>query len=455
MTVDHTRAAAEFVVGTQFESIPGPVVRAARDAILDGVGVALAGSREPAGRIAADLAREEDAREESAVFGHGFRTSSLMAAFANGVAVHALDYDSSFAIMGQPMAGLTPALFALAEPRRATGRQLLEAYIVGYEVTGKVARSMPRVAGEGEWHATGTLGTLGCVAAASRLLGLEVGQACMALGIATSMAGGVTSNFGTMSKPLHAGLAARNGVLAARLAQRGFSGNARTLESGGGFLAAFAPGVSHDLRPLEELGESWELDGGVRVKSYPCGGLTHSAVDAVLALRAEHDFTADQIERIDVHVTSYTANRIVYLIPQTGLQGKFSMPYILARTVLDGELTPETFSDEAIKEPTPLALAERVHMQADPALEHSASGGRPARVRINLTDGRTLAHQVDYPKGNPQAPLTDQELRAKFSTCARRALSATAAVEAMSMLDALETLADVSALCGLLIGHPR
>jgi len=449
----HTRAVAEFVTRTAFQQIPSSAVAAARDAILDSVGVALAGSREPAGYIGADLARDEGAREEASVFGHGFQTSSTTAAFANGVSVHALDYDSSFAIMGQPMAGLVPAAFALAEPARTTGRQLLEAYVVGYEVTGKLARSMPPRSGEGDWHATGTLGSLGCAAASARLLGLDVNRTCMALGIAASMASGIVANFGTMSKPLHAGLAARNGVLAARLAQRGFTGNPLMLEGAGGFFGAFAGGA--DLKPLEDLGSTFEIERGVRFKFYPCGGLTHSAVDAVLALRGEHAFEPGEIERIDVKVTPYTANRIVFKVPATGLQGKFCMPYILARAVLDGGLTPDTFTDEAIREPAVLALAEKVHMEGDPQLENDATGGRPSQVWIRLTDGRSFYRQVDFPRGSLQAPLSAEELRGKFGSCARRALSEAAASEALALLDSLETLDDVAPLGRLLSGDPQ
>lgn len=447
-----TRAIAEFVVNTSFADIPARAIRGAKEAILDSVGVALAGSQDDPGRIAADLARDEGARAEAAVFGQGFRTSAMLAALVNGAAAHALDFDASFAIMGQPTAGLAPAVFALGEPLGVSGRRLLEAYVAGFEVTAKLAWSMPEHWGEGGWHATATLGSFGCTAAASRLLGLDADQALMALGIVSSMAGGVVANFGTMSKPLHAGLAARNGLLAAKLAQRGWTGGPSVLDAHGGFYAAFAPGMTPNPAPFAELGKTFDLENGVRFKAYPCGGLTHSAVDALLALRREHHLAADSIERIDVAVTKYTASRIVYRIPETALQGKFSMAYILARTALDGELTVDTFSEEAIRVPAVLALAEKVHMAVDPALEHDTAGGRPARVTVHLRDGRSLSGRVNHPKGGPESPLADDELRGKFSSCARRVLGEGAASDALRLLDDLENVENVSTLSNLLLG---
>jgi 2-methylcitrate dehydratase PrpD len=447
-----TRSIAEFVVAMGYGQIPAAAVEAAKGAILDSIGVALAGSGDEAGRIAAELAREEGAKGEAAVFGQGFRSSAPSAAFVNGVAGHAMDFDASFTIQGQPTSGLASAVFALAEPLGASGRQVLEAYVAGYEVTGKLAWCVPALGDEGGWHSTGTLDSFGCALAAAKLLGLDVEPTRMALGIVASMASGIVANFGTMSKPLHAGLAARNGVLAARLAQKGYTASATVLDDGGGFFATFGRDLDCNLAPLDTLGQSFEVERGVRYKAYPCGGLTHTAIDAVLALRQEHNLTADAIDHIDVKVSIATARRIIFRVPETELQSKFSMPYIVARAVLDGTLTADTFTEAAIREPAALALLERVSMEADPELEPNGSGGRPARVWIHMKDGRTLSRQVDHPKGSPQSPLTDEELKGKFVACARRTLSEKAVSESMAMLGRLETLENVRPLTALLLG---
>ena len=453
MSADHTRHAAEFITGLEYRKIPERAVDAARGAILDSLGVALAGSQDSPGMICAELAREEGAREEAVLFGQGFRSSSTMAAFANGTATHAMDFDASFAIMGQPMAGLTPTVFALAEPLRANGRQLIEAYVAGFEVTAKLAWSMPDTWSATGWHATASIGSLGCTVAAAKLLRLNAEQCARALGIASSMASGSVGNFGTMSKPLHAGLAARNGVHAARLAKKGFSGSEHMLDgAGGGFHQTFVPGAPPHLEPLEELGTKWDVERGMRYKAYPSGGLAHTGIDAALALRSQDGVTADAVERIEVSATRYTASRIIFGIPETELQAKFSMPYLVARALVDGEVTPDAFTDEAIRDPAVIALARKVHMTADPDLDDSPTGGRPCVLTVRLQDGRTLKRRVDYPKGSPQAPLALAEVEAKFRSCAQRVLPKQAVEQALSMVSSLEGLDDVGRLSAVLMG---
>jgi 2-methylcitrate dehydratase PrpD len=453
--MEHTRTVAEFVARADLQNVPDRARAAARDALLDAVGVALGGSPESAGSIAAALARDEDARAESAVFGQGFRTSAMLAAWANGVATHALDFDSSYVAMGQPMAALMPTVFALAEPLGASGHDLVDAYLVGYEVTGKLVRTISTRSDGGTWHAAATVGSLGCAAAASRLLGLNEDQVRMALGIAGSMASGIVANFGTMSKPLHAGLGARNGVMAAKLAQRGFSGNESILEATNGYFATFAGGIPEATNYLGELGRVWEVEQGVRYKAYPCGGLAHAAIDATLGLREEHALQTDAIADIDVKVSEYTASRIVFGIPETEVQAKFSMPYVVARALLDGELAPDTFSDEAIREPAAVALARKVHMEVDPGLATALRVRSPARVSIRLTDGRTVSREVGAPRGGPEAPLSADELRAKFRTCATRVLADADIDRALDMLASLDKLPNVNELASLLMGTPR
>ncbi len=449
---DVTGQVAEFISGLRYEDLTPEAVSATKDVMLDAIGVALAGSREEDAEIVTDLAREDGGKDESVVIGHGFRLPAAAAAFVNGVAVHALDFDSSFVTAGQPMAGLTPAVLAAAEPRNATGAELIAAYATGYEVTAKVVRCMPANNEDLGWHSTGSTGSVGCAAAAANLLGLGAVRARLALGIVTSMASGLVANFGTMSKPLHSGLAARNGVMASRLAQRGFTGNAASLEPGAGFFHAFSHGQSLDLNPLGQMGAPFEVEQGVRYKPYPCGGLVHSAIDAMLALRGEHTLEPNRIKSIDVAVTRQTASRIVFRVPETGIQGKFCLPYIMARAVIDGQLAVDTFTDDAVRDAAVLALASRVTMAHDPSLETTVPGSRPAVVKITLTNGEVLEKRIDFARGGAQAPLSSSELRAKFTSNARRVLSESAAKDLLAMLDDLEKLSSVRELARILAG---
>jgi 2-methylcitrate dehydratase PrpD len=453
MPNDVTGSVANFLVGLRYDDLTPAAVQATKDVILDAMGVALAGSREEDAEIVTALAREDGGTGESMVIGHGFQAPATAAAFVNGVAVHALDFDSSFVTAGQPMAGLTPAVLAGAEPRDASGADIITAYAAGYQIAARLVRSLPTNNEDLGWHSTGSSGSVGCAAAVANLWKLDSNQVRMALGIVTSMASGLVANFGTMSKPLHAGLAARNGVHAARLAQHGFTGNAASLDEGSGFFHAFSHGQSLDLSPLSQLGAPFEVERGVRYKPYPCGGLVHSAIDAVLALREEHVLDPERIRQVDVAVTRQTASRIVFRVPETGIQGKFCLPYIAARAIIDGQLTVDTFTDEAVQDEQVLALASRVTMAHDPSLETTIPGSRPAVVRVMLEDGDVLEKRVDFARGGAQVPLSTADLRAKFTSNARRVLSDSATSELLSLLDELEHVSTVREITRI-VGAP-
>ena len=447
-----TAEIARFAVETEFKKIPPEAVTIAKTAVLDCLAVALAGSKERSAEICAEIARQEHAKQESTVIGRGFQSSALQAAFANGTAAHALDFDHSFTLMGQPTAPLIPALLSVGESIGASGQQLLEAYVVGFETITKLVMSL-RQRSEDGWHPPSSLGSFGAGVACAKLQRLTESQIEMTLGTAASMASGLVCNFGTMSKPLHVGLGARNGVLAAKLAHSGFTANKQAIEAGLGFYEVFYPGAKPDNRPLEELGAEYELiNSGIRIKPYPCGGLTHPAIDGVLQFKAEHGITAEMVESIDVGVARHTFERIVFRVPENGLQGKFSMPYLLARAIIDGKLFLDAFTDSAVKDQNILRLAERVQMHLDSNLQPTTLGSRPCKVTIRLRDGRTLSRQVDYAKGSREAPMTAEELKQKFIGCAREALDDRSIERILEAVDHLDTLQDLRPLCQLLMG---
>jgi 2-methylcitrate dehydratase PrpD len=450
--MDTTARIAGFVVETEFKKIPPEAVKMAKTAVLDCLGVALAGSKESSARICAEIARQERAKEESNVIGQGFKSSAIHAAFANGTAAHALDFDHSFTLMGQPTAPIIPAIISLGESLGASGRRCLEAYVVGFETITKLVMSL-RQRSEDGWHPPSSFGSFGAGVACAKLQGLTQSQVEMTLGTAASMASGLVCNFGTMSKPLHVGLGARNGVVAAKLAQSGFTANKQAIEAGLGFYEVFYPGAEPDKRPLEELGTAYELiNSGIRIKPYPCGGLTHPAIDGVLEFKTKHGITAEMVESIDVGVARHTFERIVFRVPENGLQGKFSMPYLLARAIIDGRLFLDAFTDSAVKDTNVLRLAEKIQMHLDPDLQPTAQGSRPCKVTIRLRDGRNFSRQIDYAKGSREAPMTDEELKQKFTDCAREALDDGSIERIIEYVDHLETLEDIRPMCQLLIG---
>jgi 2-methylcitrate dehydratase PrpD len=297
------------------------------------------------------------------------------------------------------------------------------------------------------------VGDFGATAACAKLLGLNASKVEMALGMSASMAGGIVANFGTMTKPLHAGLGARNGVLAAKLAAGGYTANGKAIESGFGFYKVLHQNTPIDEKPIEELGQSYALlSDGIRIKPYPCGGLTHQAIDSILEFRAKNGLTPEMVERVDVDVVKHTFERIVFKVPQTSIQGKFCMPYLVARALIDGKVSLHAFTDAAVRDQNVLKLAERVQMNLDESLKKTDPGGRPCRVTVRLKNGEVLRREAQNSKGSREFPMSDAELRGKFTECAREALSAEAADGALAMIEGLEEVENVKSLTDILRG---
>jgi 2-methylcitrate dehydratase PrpD len=455
--MQNTQHVVDYIVSSRFDAIPPQAFAVAKGAMQDCVGVALAGARQPAGAIPAEWARQAAGTGKSTVWGGELKTSAHDAALVNGTAAHALDYDDvTWGLIGHPSVSLVPAAFALGEALGASGREVLHAYVVGFEVMAKLGRTtQPRHSLDGGWHATGTIGAFGATAACCRLLGLDAERTAHALGIVYSMTSGNVSNFGTMCKPLHAGLAARNGVEAALWAQAGFTSLPHPFDGPRSFHEVYSRGLPADMAPLAELGKSYELVvRGVVIKPYPCGVALHPAIDAVHALKQEHEFTADDIVSGEAGVTKYTFDKLCYLVPQTGLEAKFSMPYTIARAILDDSVGFDTFTDRLVGEGRAQALTRRIGMYVHDGIEAAwKMGSRPVNVRLRLRDGRVLERQVDISKGNPEVALTPAELNVKFEDCARLCLEPAAMRAAAQGLQNIEKLAAIAELTRHLSGR--
>jgi 2-methylcitrate dehydratase PrpD len=340
-----------------------------------------------------------------------------------------------------------PAALAAAELAGSSGAAALDAYVVGFEIEARLGALMnPRHYQRG-WHCTSTLGTIGAAAAVSRLFTLDAEAMGHALAIAASEASGLKENFGTMVKPLHAGLAARNGVLAALLARGGLTASEQAIDGPQGFLHAMdgEGGALDDT--LADLGTRWEiLDTGITVKLYPSCAGTHPSLDAILDLRREAGITADDVDRVDIDVDSITPTVLIYERPATGLEGKFSMPFCAAAALVHGRVGIDTFEDAALRDTRVAAVMPRVRMTVDRGFDGVAPALTQARVAIALKDGRVLAREANGARGYPAQPASDAELDTKFLACARRALPADAAERALSMLRQIERLDDVRGL---------
>ena len=438
---------ADFVVSG---NPPDAARQRAAAAICDTAGVILAGAVEPAARMVQALAAN-DGRGECRILGTRESTSPGEAALANGVAAHAHDYDDMcFVSLAHPSCALVPAILAAGEMAHARGSVLADAYVIGFEIECRLGNVMnPRHYHERGWHCTSSIGTLGATAAAARILALTAPAVRNALGIAASAACGLKENIGSMVKPLHAGMAARNGLMAARLALRGFTSSDEALDGPQGYLAVM-DSQHWSLEPaVTDLGIRWEiLQTGITVKLYPSCAATHPPLDALLDLRRECGFAADDVEAIEVEADSMTPRLLIYDRPTTGLEAKFSMPFCAAAAVVYGRLGIDTFDAGPIRDPAVQAVMPRVSLRANPAFDTAAPLSQ-ANVIVRLRDGRILERRADGARGYPGRLSTD-ELAMKFAGCATRTLTPGAAHAAWAALQRLDDFADVRELTALL-----
>jgi 2-methylcitrate dehydratase PrpD len=439
---------ANFVVSA---APPRESRRIAARAFLDTIGVTLAGVGEPAARIVQRVTSDEGSGA-CAVIGTQLRASASNAALANGTAAHALDFDDMcFVSLAHPSAPLVSAALAAGGWAGASGDELLDAYIVGFEIEGRLGRAMnPRHYQRG-WHCTATIGTIGAAAASSRLFGLDAERTGHALAIAASEASGLKENFGTMVKPLHAGLAARNGVVAAQLARAGLTASAAAIEGTQGFLAAMDSERPSLDSVAGDLGTRWEiLDTGITVKLYPSCAGTHPTLDALLDLRRRDRFTADDVEAVEIGVDPIVPTILIHDRPATGLEGKFSMPFCAAAAVVYGHVGIDTFDASHVEDRAVRAMQSRVTMRVDPTLDGSAPPLTQSRVTVRLRDGSVLTADANGARGYPAQPASDEELAAKFLACAAAALTGDRAGAALAALRDIDTNRDVRALMMLL-----
>jgi 2-methylcitrate dehydratase PrpD len=300
------------------------------------------------------------------------------------------------------------------------------------------------------WHCTSTLGTIGAAAAAARLLRLDAAAAGHALAIAASEASGLKENFGTMVKPLHAGLAARSGVLAALLAQAGMTASRAAIDGPQGFLKAMDAEQDSLDAVIVDLGSRWEIvDTGITVKLYPSCAGTHPTLDVLLDLKRRQGFRAGEVDAIDIGVDPIVPTILLYDRPSSGLEGKFSMPFCAAAAVVNGRVGIETFDPAQLGNPAILALQKRVTLHVDPTLDATAPSLTQARVTIRLRDGRVLTAAANGARGYPEQPASDDELAAKFMSCATQTLSPSTATGALAALRTVESIEDIRSVTAL------
>lgn len=413
-----TERLATFATETRFDDLPTEVKKQAVTSFLDWLGVALAGSLEHPTRIISSLASTAS-QAEATIIGSGSKTSAISAALINGVAGHSIELDDIHeeAVI-HPAAAVIPAALSIAERQGANGKQLLTAIVVGYEVAIRVGKAVMPTHYR-FWHTTGTCGTFGATAAAGNLLGLDKLAMRHALGIAGTQASGLVETFGTMCKPLNAGKASMNGVLSALLAQKGFTGPTQILESEKGFCKATSESV--DLNKIVDgLCEQFEIVNRVTKRHASCGH-THGAIDAALQILNTYKIKTHLIDKVLVETYPIAVDIVGRnYAPMTASEAKFSLPYCVAIALVEGRVGLSEFSDEKLHDSAIKDLMNKVSVVATDELKDKTLGA--AKLTIFTKDGEKLEANVLTPKGYPNNPLSEEEIKEKFTVLAGRVL---------------------------------
>ena len=455
-----TQELSRFISRTRYEDLPGEVVNAARLAILDFIGVAMAGSWEPSARMVSELVRESPPSSEATVIGGRYKTGAALAALANGTAGHVLDYDDCLDFpdvgLGHPTTGILPAALAVSEKNHLSGRDLITAYCLGLEAYAKIGLLTREKRTYTGWEWTGVLGVMGAAAAVSGLLKLDENKTMMALGIASSLSSGLIRNFGTMAGHLHSGNAARNGVEAGLLAAKGFVSCSSIIEDTTGFYNTYTgspdPLPEEAVREdLNQLGNPWNIiNPGLMFKAYPCAHISHFGVYAALQLREKHSIDCRQIKEIEFSIPPFVQRAVFYNDPQTGVEGKFSLGYCLCRALIAGKIRITDFTDENVKDPVTRGLMNRIRWIY---MEQQPPGGPFGyqEVVLKMNDGRVFSCRVEHPRGEPQNPMSREEFAAKYRDNALHARYDEAVLSRIKdlILD-LENVEDIASITGLM-----
>ena len=446
-----TESLACFVANPGFDLVPADAARIVRTGFIDTVATMIAGRDEPVVRIVREFvaARQSAVREAHVLFS-GEMVASADAALINATAAHALDYDD-VALGGHPSTVLVPAVLAVGECLGASGADVLRAYLVGYEVWAELLSREPDAYHLKGWHPTAVLGTVGAAAAVAHLHRLSADKSRHALALAASMAGGLVANFGTMTKPFHAGRAAACAIDAVRLASAGLTASPDVFEHHAGYLAALSPhGRAERTAPASNLGRELRiLAAGLSIKRYPMCYATHRVIDGVLGLVASHDVKPADVARAHACVGVAQASMLRNHAPVTGLEAKFSLEFAVASALVARKVGLRELTDEFVAQ----ALVRDMMSKVTTSTVDTTCPIEPVfaftdRVALELNDGRRLdSGEIRFPRGNAQLPLDDTELKAKFVDCTAGAGDLDALM-LYERLRALDELASVRHLVG-------
>ncbi len=441
------------------KAMPQDVKAKALDHIVDGFAVMLAGSRTECVRKVAGFVKGKGGNPQSTAIGLGFKAPTPDAALINGTSGHADDYDDTqlstapdrlYGLMTHPTVPVLAAALAVGEERGSSGREVLEAFVAGFEVECKLAETIKPAHYWKGFHTTATIGAFGAYAAVGTLFGLDEDALKASLGITASLTSGIRANFGTMTKPLHAGMAASNGVIACLLGKEGFTANMSALDGRWGFMEIMAGGSDPEMM-MGKMGKPYSIvDPGATFKMYPCGCLGQPSMDTLRDIVIEEDLHEKDVREIRLRAGPNILEPLRYTAPVDDLQAKFSLQFALASILLRRRAGPREYSMEWLMDPAMQSTMRKVKTIHDEGIAAMGVEKMRSVVEVELTDGRIIRREASDARGTPEKPLKPHELEEKFMECAGFVYDEEKSKEALALIRRLDKLSDVTELTDLL-----
>lgn len=449
--MDATARLARFAVECTASQITPKAREETRRALLDVIGTTLAGSQEPSGRLITAYVESQGGNGPATIAATGHTTSPMLAALANGTMAHALDYDDVGLSVGHPSVAVIPAALAAAEETGASGADFIDAIVVGFEVAGRVGRGTTGEPYRRGYHGTSIYGIFGATAAVGRLHGLTVDQMRIAFGIAGSLAAGVRANFGTMTKPLHAGECCRGAIEAVALARAGFTADPNVIETKVGYGDTLLGHSEYDPEKMVDgLGSApFVAETGVGIKKYPCCYGNHTTLDGMFAILSQRQVNPDDIEQVIVDGPPGFREVLIYKQPTIGLNGKFSLAYNVALALVDGKVVRDSFTDDHIRDQRLRDMVDRTEVRAHE--DWTADNG--VEITIRMKNGDTIRHTQKTIRGNYYDPLSWDEIVTKFKDNAVLVVDAATAGELVQLVSGIESASSVRPVTAAMSGR--
>jgi len=430
-----------FIEDLKFDNLSFKTIEKAKKCFLDTIGTCIYGRKfEGADIIINTIAGL--GKGSASILGTPIKAPLPLAAFCNGILSHIADYDDfSAASCNHPSCVLVPAIIAVAEDRKADGRQCILAYVSGYEASCRIIARMGWEHYNKGWHSTGTIGCIAASIAISKLLNLKDKQITNAIGIAASNSSGLQKNFGTMTKSWHAGHAAMIGILSALAAEKGYTSSSKIFEGKTGFIKIFGG----DGKERESMEKDYMLEK-IAFKLYPCCAGIHAGIEAILRIKHKNNLSSNDIKEVECNIRPSLVSALAYPQPSNELEAKFSMQYCMATAFKDDNLSLKHFTYETIKNEETRKLMSKLKVVSDKAIDELAEEYNqisPARVKVMLNDGRELLETVIEPRGGKENPVSWEELSQKFIECFTSVLPMTQAEKVLDSIKDMENIKDI------------